>query len=170
MYKMEFKKGFLRLYRFSGIEEYPIKKAQYSLDSDESMPLNGKLINGKDLQILVNCGDSVTPESFCDNPGLVIEIHATHEKLKGFELYSENLQFPEYVCNDEWEVMATLDCYSSNDIRNGVIEVLSISKESVELKISGDICDVDYYDNSKPRNIIKLHDDFKLGKNVIYSC
>ena len=167
---MEFKKGFLRLHRYSGIEEYPVKNAEYSLDSNDSMPLNGKLIKGKELQILVNCDNSETSESFCDNPGLVIEIQGTHEKFKEFELNNKDLEFPEYVCNDEWEVMATIDCHEGHNINNGIIEALFKSEKSIELKISGDICDPDYYDNSKPRTIFKLHDQFKLGKSVIYSC
>jgi len=155
---IQFQKEKLILSRFNGAEVFPILKSSYSFKSDESMPLNGKIISGKELEIKIFCGDieNSSVGSICDEPSILIEIYCTNKKLEAFNNAESNIFFPSYVLTDEWEVMASLYCSGQFDIKKGNIEIVSKNKEDIVLKISGEICDVDYGDSKPPTKIALL--------------
>ena len=142
----------LVLHRFDGIEKYKIKESHFLFEDDDSLPLNGQLINGKKLDITLYFSNQVksSETSFgCESPNIFIEIDATKEKLESFHKVGDSIRFSDYICSDEWEVMATLYCYSHINIRDCEITIVHISKSSITISINGKICDPNY-GNSKP--------------------
>ena len=73
---MTFEENTLILERFDGVEKYPAKESHYRFDSDDSMPLNGQLIDGKILDITIyfkNTKDSFSTSTGCEEPNIFIE-------------------------------------------------------------------------------------------------
>lgn len=120
------------------IEKSKVKEAHYSFQERDSWPLNGKLITAKVLSIeltfqLVEGGvENVGPW-----PGIMFDIHATPDKLKGFGDIGSSIQFNGYVCTDEWEVMTTLYRFEHLDMLDGELIILDKTPSSITLSITG---------------------------------
>ncbi len=145
------------------IEKCKVEHAEYSLNTHDSWPLNGKMVR---LSVLsMELGFSSPEGASRPWPGIMFEINATPEKMGDFGEVGTSLHSSDYVCTDEWEVMTTLYRYEHFNMLDTVTTVLAKTPSTITLSISGRFKHVNYADDvtDRPHPKFSLQHEFPLN-------
>lgn len=155
--------GILFMKRFNGIEQYQVKETFWNLYNDAGMiTLCLSLSSDKAIE-----QEEDTASFF----GLLSwELNLIDEKLADNKLQAGFSAVIPEAYDESKEGWITNFYYSSHEgSDNNKIEILDRKDDQLLLKLTGEIMDVNYYDNSKPKSQLLLEAWFEHDEKTMRS-
>lgn len=146
------------------IAKFPVIESSFSLRAVDNVPVNGRMIDGPSLDIEVGFG-GVESETSTNSarPGIMVDIRGTHDELRGFGSVGSTITVVDYVCTDDWEVIASLYHYEYLDMLDAEIRILARSESSVLISIAGYL---KYYTNLNKNEPIRPNPKFYFQHEI----